>query len=939
MCIKDFFPNTSTRIYASSTKEHPKLKKSLWSLNSPNEFIFQTSDNDPNPEVVVDFAGPVLGNSVILFNRNSTKNVAERIRGLNLSISVDGNSWVPLDFKVSDDQIYLGKGMPILYDGMIRYLKISRNGRGAPIHLKNILIGKEVEILSVLSNNISQRFLEEYNIDVDGAELIRAATQNGKKIFEVRCGYDMVPHISSVKIKHLGRFSNSLIQVAHALFVASKINVSRVYIDYNERSRLLFNGSRKILVQGSTIEILIRSPNKRETLLEYDFFNVRQFKTLFSDFSNHYDILMRVRHGIIGYNSVEPFPDDEVLIHIRSGDIFSKDREVHRGYGQPPLAFYKLALSHAKPKHVHLVFEDRKNPVIGELEKYLTRLDIRFTCWSESLLEDIHIILKAKTIIAGFGTFIPGIVALSRNVKTIYGFNRKVDAFGRDDILHNVIVDVGGFYTSEVLNNNWVNSQQQRGLMITYPDHLLALDEKSEKMGIVMSYYDSIDFLRPKPSPFPLIRIGGDRDGAYLLPDDLQGIKACFSPGVSNRKDFEDDLLNRYGIASHMCDYSSDVDKFRTSLIRGQTFKKKWLDVNGRDDSISLENWVCELVPNSEDDLLLQMDIEGAEYRNLLKTPDAILRRFRIVVIELHGLGVCNRPYDFNKELGPLLVRLNKHFVCVHAHPNNCCGEFQLAGSKLNIPNVLELTLLRRDRWENFSEKDCYSPMLPHPLDIASNVTKNPPLSLNEYWLDSGERAPESTIKLLNDQVRYLSEALKQAQNISASQKQDVVIDLYLLAQNIASEQSAIISKPEASKLIELAQGKRFTLSSQHTACPSERQVRELRPFFFHTGEGRNQWITIDLEAEYRLFELRLINRTDSCRNRAYCLFYCIHNSHAPNLQQGLPVAVDEAFLTQADRICVTELRGCKGRYVTIFSPASTFLHLSAVRIFGLLGD
>ena len=46
-------------------------------------------------------------------------------------------------------------------------------------------------------------------------------------------------------------------------------------------------------------------------------------------------------------------------------------------------------------------------------------------------------------------------------------------------------------------------------------------------------------FLRPKPSHVPLIKIGGDRDGAYLIPDDLEG-------------------ASRFGISSHMCDFTSN---------------------------------------------------------------------------------------------------------------------------------------------------------------------------------------------------------------------------------------------------------------------------------------------------------------------------------------------------------------------------------------------
>lgn len=77
----------------------------------------------------------------------------------------------------------------------------------------------------------------------------------------------------------------------------------------------------------------------------------------------------------------------------------------------------------------------------------------------------------------------------------------------------------------------------------------------------------AIGLLRPVPCPYPLVRIGGDSDGAYLIPDDLDGITNCFSPGVNNYKSFEDELSLRYGITCHMCDFTSDVERFKTPLV------------------------------------------------------------------------------------------------------------------------------------------------------------------------------------------------------------------------------------------------------------------------------------------------------------------------------------------------------------------------------------
>ena len=105
------------------------------------------------------------------------------------------------------------------------------------------------------------------------------------------------------------------------------------------------------------------------------------------------------------------------------------------------------------------------------------------------------------------------------------------------------------------------------------------VDESDQAEVSTAEIVELFEFLKPKASKTRLIRIGDDRDGSYLVPDSLDGIAACFSPGVNRIKYFEDLLADRYGIESHMCDFSCDVDQFTTPLKPGQTFLKKWLDV------------------------------------------------------------------------------------------------------------------------------------------------------------------------------------------------------------------------------------------------------------------------------------------------------------------------------------------------------------------------
>lgn len=278
--------------------------------------------------------------------------------------------------------------------------------------------------------------------------------------------------------------------------------------------------------------------------------------------------------------------------------------------------------------------------------------------------------------------------------------------------------------------------------------------QDSQTPSVTKDVLELLEILKPKPSPYQLKRIGGKRDGAYLVPDDLEGIEACFSPGVNNTKNFEDELVDLYGIKCHMCDFSSSEEQFKTPLRqKEQTFRKKWLDIDGGSDSVSLPEWIEELAPDAGRDLLLQIDIEGAEYRNILNCEDSVLKRFRIIVLELHGLDILTDSAQAEKEMAPFLRKLDNYFICVHAHPNNCCGEVELHGTGFNIPKVHELTFLRRDRFERAQGSILYLPRIPHPLDISWNVPNKPPIFLSEAWCCSGRRTLASKVAMARSRL------------------------------------------------------------------------------------------------------------------------------------------------------------------------------------------
>ncbi|MDD5028435.1 MAG: FkbM family methyltransferase [Rhodoferax sp.] len=230
--------------------------------------------------------------------------------------------------------------------------------------------------------------------------------------------------------------------------------------------------------------------------------------------------------------------------------------------------------------------------------------------------------------------------------------------------------------------------------------------------------------LRPVKTRFDLIRVGGSADGGYLLPDDLADIEVCFSPGVAGTATFEMDLLKNRGINSHLADFSVAGPP---AGFQPASFTKKFIGTVNDEMFITLDQWVGDQMENVPGkDLLLQMDIEGWEYPTLLSTTVETLKRFRIIVLELHDIESWGHPHFF-RIADALFAKLLTHFHVVHNHPNNFCGTINLGG--FEAPRVIEITLLRKDR----SEVRGFCTEFPHHLDVP-NVEKYKDIPLPKDW-------------------------------------------------------------------------------------------------------------------------------------------------------------------------------------------------------------
>ena len=133
-----------------------------------------------------------------------------------------------------------------------------------------------------------------------------------------------------------------------------------------------------------------------------------------------------------------------------------------------------------------------------------------------------------------------------------------------------------------------------------------------------------------------------------------------------------------------------------------------------------MNDWIADSMQSRNTDFMLQMDIEGHEYKSMNSMSSENLMRFRIIIVEFHGLNFMrgHKITTFNRIL-------DTH-RCVHIHPINAEPVYNCMG--MEIPNLMEFTFLRKDRITEHSDYTTF----PHTLD-ADN-TSNPSVVLPKAW-------------------------------------------------------------------------------------------------------------------------------------------------------------------------------------------------------------
>jgi hypothetical protein len=211
------------------------------------------------------------------------------------------------------------------------------------------------------------------------------------------------------------------------------------------------------------------------------------------------------------------------------------------------------------------------------------------------------------------------------------------------------------------------------------------------------------------------IRCGVNKDGGYVIGDinHESGYDCYISAGVSNEESFSRDFINKYGLGKHNCfAFDGTIQKYPSKYTKKIQFVKKNISNVTTKNTVNL-NGLIDFYNN----IFLKMDIEGHEYKWLLSLNETQLKKFKQIAIEFHKINDDGMDVLHSDKIACFEKLNNTHYI-IHIHGNN------YANRTNNIPDVVEITYIRKDLFQNNIPEFNKQPLPIDKLDYPNNIKK-----------------------------------------------------------------------------------------------------------------------------------------------------------------------------------------------------------------------
>ena len=204
-----------------------------------------------------------------------------------------------------------------------------------------------------------------------------------------------------------------------------------------------------------------------------------------------------------------------------------------------------------------------------------------------------------------------------------------------------------------------------------------------------------------------LVRVGKDGcDGGYIMANDFKG-NIAYSFGICDDVSWDSAMADK-GYEIFMYDHT-----IRCLPERKDEFHFYQEGISGADETVSpLKTLKFYIERNGHSDfknMILKMDVEGAEWDFLKTVEPETLKQFDQILFEFHSMVQTKRK----KQIINMLKKINETHQLVHLHGNN--SGYILKIGNTYFPDVMEATYVNKDVYET-----CEPEKLMLPLNIDS---------------------------------------------------------------------------------------------------------------------------------------------------------------------------------------------------------------------------
>ena len=210
---------------------------------------------------------------------------------------------------------------------------------------------------------------------------------------------------------------------------------------------------------------------------------------------------------------------------------------------------------------------------------------------------------------------------------------------------------------------------------------------------------------------YELVRVGKRHDGGYIMLNDFREEYIAYSFGIGGEASW-DQWMAECGI--HVDCYDHTIKQLPYNHA-GVTFHKIGISgVDHIDESLlSMTSILHENGHEKKDNLILKMDVEGAEWDFINSVSSDVLNQFLQITLELHDLT----SIEYSEKVVSALEKINKTHQVVWVHANNNGGVEQ--ANDIVMPRLLEITYANKNKYMfDVTSYNC-------PLDIDDPNIEN----------------------------------------------------------------------------------------------------------------------------------------------------------------------------------------------------------------------